>query len=612
MDTSVHNLAIAEHAAPIGGWLTADSFSTLLMALATLGVAIATFFMYRVASISNERQDRERLDSIKRQRAEELAKLANFLLNKREIFRNEKYLLYDENERYEIVIAFDIGTNKESLTAKISRHNFVMVKEKKNHDNILSFSYIGDYKVESTSIYIDKEPEFDSSSEKWETLFSALKNSIDIALIGPQHGFLPLRQYYDMTSQKLRSDIRSSGKRAGHVGMNSKMDRSLIDAILSIDVVSVRELVAKVTHIDARDTKGNTFLHYAVRNAHNRIMNRNYISAGRVGMRGVKRVRWNYSLKLQNDLNRIILILIKAGADVNARDNRGVPVIYSAASTNNPRAICILEKSGADVNSVSGHNQGTAIHIASYYGWDDVIDRLVGYGAVADCRDALDETPLHKASASGWSSTIQKLIKQGLSIHDKNKFDETPLHSASFSGRSRAIAELMRHGASKEVNSIDKFGDTPLHKASMLGSASAIRRLVGHGATINARDENGETPLHKASTSKSRRAVKALIELGANVDEKDMLGETALHKASSSESWRVIDFLIECRSVVNERNIEGKTPLHIAIERSPFGQHFSMIVSKLIEHRANVHLKDAQGNSPHDLILKRVYHQRKV
>lgn len=612
MDGTLQNLANAEHATSVIGWLTADFVGTMLMALATGGAAVATFFTYRVASISNERQDHERLENIKRQRAEKLAELANFLLHNKELFSNEKYLLHDEDERYDIVIEFDIGTNRERLATKISRHNFVMVKDKKNPENIISFSYMGDYQVESTSINIDKEPEFDSRSEKWETLFSALKNSIDIALIGRQYGFLPIRQYYGMRPLELRRAIRSSGTRVGHAGMNSRMDRDLLDAILSVNVNSVKELIGKVTHIDARDVKGNTFLHYAVKEAHNRIMRRRHFYKNRFPMRGIKRVLPKYSLKLQNDLNRIILILIRAGADVNARDNRGTPVIYSAASTDNPRAIYILEKAGADVNSISYHNKGTAIHIASYYGWNNVIDRLVKCGAVANCTDVLNETPLHKASASGWPLTIQKLIGQGLSVHDKNQFSETPLHSASSSGSSKAIEELIQHGAGKGVNNIDKYGDTPLHKAAAGGEAAAIRRLALNGAIIDAKDENGETPLHKAAATRRPRAVKALFDLNASVNEKDDMGETALHKASSSESFRMIETLIEFGAALDETNLKGETPFHTAIRRTPYNSwRFSRIVSTLIKCGADVLCKDTQGNSPYSLILKRIYCQEK-
>lgn len=531
MDTTVQYLVDAKYIAIITEWLTKASAGEVLTAIATSLAAVAAYSSYRIARISNKRQEKERSENLKVERTKKLVNLINFMLQNRELFNNAEYPINDKSGLYETIIRFNFGAHKESRTRKVNRINFVIVRKKEDHENILSFSYMGDYKVELMSIEVDKEPELDSESEKWDALFDAFKNSINRALIDSKNYLPPMLPYYDMDSQRIKQTIGSPIEAKGHAVMNSTVDRPLVNAILSINVKSVKKLVKNITHIDARDIKGKTFLHYAVQDAHNQIVSdKNYSTNEEESLhRGISK---EYALKMQNDLNKIIAILINRNADVNAKDNRGTPVIYSAASVNNPQAICMLENAGADVNAVSDYNNGTAIHIASYSGWNDVIEELIEHGADVHCRDSKGETPLHMASAEGWAPTIGKLILHGLNVDDKDNIGETPLHKASSSRSIGAVEELIWRGAGKGVNDKSETGETPLHKASSWGSESIIDILIDHGSDINAKNSRGETPLHIAvrdiqfETNRDRATVDTLLKRGADLYCKDEYGDS--------------------------------------------------------------------------------------
>ena len=526
MDTIVQSFAVAESAAPSNEW-SWELIGTMLMAASTFFVAVATGFTLRIAKASNKRQERERLENLKAKRAEKLMNLINFILDHREMLHNKPYPQLDISERYETIIVFNISNSEEAPTKKVTRHNFVIVREVENNNNILSFSFIGEYKVDPMSIEIDIEPKLDSRSEEWDKLFSALKNSLNIALFQSNFDQNEILDYYEMDAKILnRVEVR------GHVGMNSKADKKLTDAILSINVESTRKLVKKITHIDARDVEGKTFLHYAVKDAHSQIVSDENYSENRDKETLHKGISKNHALKMQKDLNTIISILIDEGADVNAKDNHGAPVIYCAASTNNPRIIYILEASGADVNAISDHNNGTAIHIASHSGWNDVVEKLIQHGAKLDCKNSNGETPLHMASASGWASVIRKLIDHGLNVDVKDNLGETPLHKAAFFGAPSAVEELIEKGADKGINSENIDGETPLHHACWSGSRYITEVLIHHGSDINMQNKNGETPLHIAiknmqfGQARFAAVASALIGHDADIFCKDKDGNS--------------------------------------------------------------------------------------
>ena len=530
MDNTLQILEVANSTTPSSGW-SWDAIGTMLMVVATFCVAGTTFFTGYLALVANRRQEKERSENLKRERAERLVNLINFILEHKELLYNKTYPMYDKDECYETVIGFNVMDHEKIYTKKTTHHNFVIVRERGNNDNILSFTFIGEYRVDPMSVDIDMEPEYDPGSEKWEKLFDALIKSLNLALFQTKFAQSGMREYYEMDTEVLNKITGLFGEVRGHVGMNSKFDRKLVNAILSIDVKSVKKLVKKITHIDARDMEGKTFIHYAVRDAHSQIISNENLSFNEeeATHKGISKT---HVMKMQKDLNLIISILIDEGADVNAKDNRGNSVIYYAASTNNPQAIYILETSGSDVNAVSNHNGGTAIYAASHNGWDDVVEKLIQHGAKLDCRDSDGEPPLHMASASGWASTIKKLIDHGLSIEDRNKFEETPLHKASLSEDIDAVDVLVQSGAKRGINDKDELGETPLHNASWQGSVPMIKTLIRHGADTDIRNKKGETPLHIAlrnigvDSGRYAAAADALIEHGADLFCKDKNGDS--------------------------------------------------------------------------------------
>lgn len=83
-----------------------------------------------------------------------------------------------------------------------------------------------------------------------------------------------------------------------------------------------------------------------------------------------------------------------------------------------------------------------------------------------------------------------------------------------------------------------------------------------------------------------------------NSDIRDLLMKKTgghLHAAVLGGSLCLVKELLKLNIPVNEPNEDGRTPLHLASHRGV------AIVLSLIEHGANVHLKDKRDNTPRNL-----------
>jgi ankyrin repeat protein len=131
----------------------------------------------------------------------------------------------------------------------------------------------------------------------------------------------------------------------------------------------------------------------------------------------------------------IVQALLAAGADHRITTNDGTTALMATAGLgprsyqpNKPRgerlagaeaAVKLLVEAGADVNAV---NEGdfTALHAATYRGWDEVVQYLVEHGANLNARDYRGRTPFRIAEGAkqsfefqSWPETAELLRRLG-------------------------------------------------------------------------------------------------------------------------------------------------------------------------------------------------------
>lgn len=123
--------------------------------------------------------------------------------------------------------------------------------------------------------------------------------------------------------------------------------------------------------------------------------------------------------------------LVNAGVDVNFHTGNASP-LTDALILDEPKISLILIRAGADVNARDESGNHPLYYAAGYPDEDMLI-------------------------------TLKELVWWGADIHSRNIGGETPLHAACErdGAHSKVVEYLLQEGA--DANAVDDAGDTPLH-----------------------------------------------------------------------------------------------------------------------------------------------------
>jgi len=93
---------------------------------------------------------------------------------------------------------------------------------------------------------------------------------------------------------------------------------------------------------------------------------------------------------------KIINLLIQAGADLNVQDNRGLTALMWA-NNGNKEIVDLLIQSNADIN-IKDNDGTTALIYAAYKDHPEIVGLLIQAGADVNTKDNNDRTALMRAS----------------------------------------------------------------------------------------------------------------------------------------------------------------------------------------------------------------------
>ncbi|PVD21592.1 hypothetical protein C0Q70_17390 [Pomacea canaliculata] len=354
-------------------------------------------------------------------------------------------------------------------------------------------------------------------------------------------------------------------------------------------------LLAHGSDIEKRDNHGKTSLFLACSFGHTELVEM-LIDSGSdlsVGLRnGVTPL---HKAAVQGDVN-IVELLTARGARLDAVDDDGRTPLLAVvqdrgnAQENWKRTAEVLVRTGADINAKDA-NGSSLVHYLLKDGDKDALDCLLELGADINAKDAEGYTPLHIACREGKNDDAIWLTKHGADPKVKDTFGYTALHWACRCNHMNIVQSLVSHDKAL-VTETTNNGEIALHLACIDNRLAVAEILISKGSNINAKDNIGFTPLHTACVQGNEVLINRLIKTRPDVKTTTVEGKTPLHIACENGQGTVAELLIDHGAVANATTTEGQTPLHYACKHG-----YEDITVLLLDHEADINAKSSEGQT---------------
>jgi ankyrin repeat domain-containing protein 50 len=224
--------------------------------------------------------------------------------------------------------------------------------------------------------------------------------------------------------------------------------------------------------------------------------------------------------------DKIVRMLIDAGADVNAQDGHGNNALQEASSRDHDKVVRMLIDAGADVNAQDGHGNN-ALQAASSRDHDKVVRMLIDAGADMNAQDGHGNNALQEASVRNHDKVVRMLIDAGADVNAQGGRGNNALQAASFEGHDKVVrmlidagADVNAHNALNPVGPETRAGEygNALQAASVRGHDKVVRTLMDAGADINIQGGKYDNALFAASFKHHDKVIRMLRNAGAYVN----------------------------------------------------------------------------------------------
>lgn len=343
------------------------------------------------------------------------------------------------------------------------------------------------------------------------------------------------------------------------------------------------------------------------------------------------------SLAMSLRHNDLVPLLIKGGADVNARNGQDLTLLHQAIIKESPETAVFLLEQGADMNALTA-DQESPLQLAIHCRLEPVVEALctrgvslsapnnkgdcplwcaleseqeniasvlVRHGVDTDCwspgPDGCLQTLLHRAIDENNELAAMFLIRSGCDLDsprqagldgptELSSTKESSLHLCCQWGLTRVLQTLIEHGAN--VNCVEFENKTPLHVAIQNQHEDIIAIMLKHPTIdLKVRDKIGNTPFATALTVRNHKAAEKILDRMPNAAEQmDSRGRNFLHLAIMKDDLESVLFLLSIQVDVNSRvhDVNQVTPLILSASSEN-----EMLIRNLILAGARLNDRDA-------------------
>jgi len=208
------------------------------------------------------------------------------------------------------------------------------------------------------------------------------------------------------------------------------------------------------------------------------------------------------------------LMLLKRGADPNAKAEGGMTALMYAAENGDSTIVNLLVLNGAELELTHVENT-TPLMVAVLNQHFNVAQYLLRKGADPDHHDDFNGTPLIYAAAINEYRIADLLLYYGASDTIRDGDGNDALMTAVFFGNLESADVLLQNNLAPDAH--DKKRNTPLMIASQQGNGDIISLLLEYGAGLEKTNKQNLTPLAHAIRFQQTAAARILIDSGANI-----------------------------------------------------------------------------------------------
>ncbi|MCC6694724.1 MAG: ankyrin repeat domain-containing protein [Candidatus Hydrogenedentes bacterium] len=274
----------------------------------------------------------------------------------------------------------------------------------------------------------------------------------------------------------------------------------------------------------------------------------------------------------------IVKMLIKAGSNLESRDEMGQTPLWAAVSSGHTAIAKVLLDAGADINVQSDEGQSLLAN-AAWMEEKGVLDLLLKRGADPNAASEQSPAALLWAVAQGSLAIAKQLLKAGANpnaaiqttrrtgLFEQYAPGTTALMIAASEGNGKLVDALLEAGADPKATNSKNESATDF--AAERGRAKILERLEQAGATVDRSSKHMQDAilLHAAEQGDVAN-VKSALAAGARVDVLHKESRvTPLMCASLEGHTEIAQLLLAAGANPNLRSEWGQTPLRNAVVR---------------------------------------------